>query len=117
MVNKNRQRVVKNSGFSTLRVIRILDQLKQYLGLPKMIRVDNGPEFISQKLDFWCKDNKIDLTFIQPGKPMQNGFVERFNGSFRKELFNAMFLRRFLRFEQKLQNGWMITTMKGRIKP
>ena len=54
-----------------------------------MIRVDNGPEFISHKLDQWCKEHKIDLLFIQPGKPMQNGFIERCNGSIRRELLNA----------------------------
>ena len=54
-----------------------------------MIRVDNGPEFISHKLDEWCRKNNIFLLYIQPGKPMQNGYVERCNGSVRKELLNA----------------------------
>ena len=54
-----------------------------------MIRVDNGSELISRKLNFLCKENKVELVFIQPGKPTQNGYVERFNGSIRKELFNA----------------------------
>ena len=62
-------------------MIRVLEALKEFRGLPKMIRVDNGPEFISHKLDVWCKENQINLVFIQPGKPMQNGFVERCNGS------------------------------------
>lgn len=53
-----------------------------------MIRVDNGPEFISHQLDGWCKKHKIMLVFIQP-KPMQNGYIERLNGSIRRELLNA----------------------------
>lgn len=58
-----------------------------------MIRVDNGPEFISDKLDQWCKSHKVQLTFIQPGKPMQNGYIERFNGNLRRELLNAYVFR------------------------
>jgi putative transposase len=78
-----------DSSLPTLRVIRVLEALKEFRGLPQMIRVDNGPEFISHKLDLWCKENKINLVFIQPGKPMQNGFIERCNGNIRKELLNA----------------------------
>lgn len=73
----------------TLRLIRVLEYLKEFRGLPQIIRVDNGPEFISHRLDMWCKEHKINLAFIQPGKPMQNGFVERCNGNIRKELLNA----------------------------
>lgn len=73
----------------TVRVIRVLEYLREFRGLPKMIRVDNGPEFISHKLDQWCKTNNITLVFIQPGKPMQNAYVERFNGNIRRELLNA----------------------------
>lgn len=73
----------------TLRLIRVLEYLKEFRGLPQIIRVDNGPEFISHRLAMWCKEHKISLAFIQPGKPMQNGFVERCNGNIRKELLNA----------------------------
>jgi putative transposase len=78
-----------DTSLPTLRVIRVLEALKETRGLPQMIRVDNGPEFISFKLDSWCKENKIDLVFIQPGKPSQNAFIERCNGNIRKELLNA----------------------------
>jgi putative transposase len=78
-----------DTSLPTERVIRVLEALKDLRGLPQMIRVDNGPEFISHKLDLWCKANQIKLVFIQPGKPMQNGFVERCNGNIRKELLNA----------------------------
>lgn len=72
-----------------MRVIRVLEYLKEFRGLPQMIRVDNGPEFISSQLDQWCREHQITLSYIQPGKPMQNGYVERCNGSIRKELLNA----------------------------
>jgi putative transposase len=72
-----------------LRVIRVLEYLREFKGLPHMIRVDNGPEFISHKLDEWCRRHKITLVFIQPGKPTQNAYIERLNGSIRRELLNA----------------------------
>lgn len=78
-----------DTGLPTLRVIRVLDRLKENRGLPGMIRVDNGPEFISHKLDMWCKQNKVTLAFIQPGKPTQNAYIERLNGTIRTELLNA----------------------------
>lgn len=81
--------VETDTSLPAMRVIRVLERLIEYRGLPEMIRVDNGPEFISERLDLWCKDKKIQLVFIQPGKPMQNGFVERFNGNLRRELLNA----------------------------
>ena len=82
-----------DTSLPALRVIRVLENLKLTRGLPVMIRVDNGPEFISDKFDLWCKDHKIQLVYIQPGKPTQNAFVERFNGSIRKELLNAYIFR------------------------
>ena len=82
-----------DTSIPALRVIRVLERLKETRGLPAMIRSDNGPEFISDKLDAWCKDHKIQLVFIQPGKPMQNGFIERLNGSIRSELLNAYVFR------------------------
>ena len=87
----NRQMLAMEADFSlpALRVIRVLEYLKEFRGLPKMIRVDNGPEFISHQLDEWCRKHNIFLLYIQPGKPMQNGYIERCNGSVRKELLNA----------------------------
>ncbi len=87
----NREVLHSESDLSlpTVRLIRVLEYLRQLRGLPQMIRVDNGSEFILHKLDSWCKEHKINLAFIQPVKPMQNGFVERCNGNIRKELLNA----------------------------
>ncbi len=87
------------------RVIRELEQLKQRRGLPKMLRADNGPEFISDKLDKWCKENKVQLIFIQPGKPTQNAYVERLNGSLRREILNA-YVFRTLNEVRELTTKW-----------
>ena len=81
--------VEADTSMPTLRVISILDQLKLTRGLQLMIRVDNGPEFISFKLDYCCRQNHITLAFIQPGKPTQNALIERCNSSIRKELLSA----------------------------
>lgn len=95
-----------DTSLPALRVIRILEQLKESRGLPQMMRVDNGPEFISFKLDHWCRENKVMLTFIQPGKPMQNGYVERCNGSIRSELLNAYVFKSLSEVRQKAYE-WM----------
>jgi len=58
-----------DTSIPALRVIRVLEKLKERIGLPERIRVDNGPEFISDKLDLYCRENNILLMFIQPGKP------------------------------------------------
>ncbi|CAM3553676.1 transposase (plasmid) [Xenorhabdus nematophila AN6/1] len=76
-------------------VIRVLERLKIERGLPQQIRVDNGPELIPAKLLNYCDSNNIELCHIQPGKPQQNGFIECFNGSFRRkflktELFESL---------------------------
>jgi putative transposase len=75
------------------RVIRLLDRLVEQQGKPERLRSDNGPEFISQALQDWCADKKIILHWIEPGKPTQNAYIERFNGTFRREVLNANVFR------------------------
>jgi putative transposase len=58
-------------------------------GRPEEIRVDHGPEFVSRAMGAWCEGQTILLRFIDPGKPMQNGHVESFNGRLRDECLNA----------------------------
>ena len=80
-----------DTSLPTLRVIRVLERLIAERGVPANIRCDNGPEFVSHKLEEWCshQSRKINLQFIQPGRPMQNAYIERKNGSMRRELLNA----------------------------
>lgn len=62
------------------RVVRVLDEIAQRRGLPEAIRVDNGPEFRGLVLDHWSYKHKVELAFIDPGKPVQNAYIESFNG-------------------------------------
>lgn len=78
-----------DTSLPALRLIRVLDGIAGGRGHPRMIRVDNGPEFVSSKLSLWCQQNNVEIAFIQPGKPTQNAYVERCNGSIRNELLNA----------------------------
>lgn len=71
------------------RVARTLDRASQVYGRPQVIVVDNGPEFTSRALDQWAYERGVSLHFIEPGKPVQNAFVESFNGKMRHECLNA----------------------------
>jgi putative transposase len=71
-----------------LRVTRVLDRLHGAIGLPQTIVVDNGPEFAGRTLDAWAYAHGVSLRFIRPGKPIENAYVESFNGKFRDECLN-----------------------------
>jgi len=71
-----------------IRVIALLDLIAQVRGYPEMIRVDNGPEFTSSTFKDWAKQHHILVHYIQPGKPAQNGFVERFNRTVREDVLD-----------------------------
>ena len=71
------------------RVVRVLENLLLWRSAPKQIRMDNGPELISQRLASWAKEKQIELLHIQPGKPAQNAYIERFNRTFREEVLDA----------------------------
>ena len=68
-----------------LRVVQVLERVAQERGFPETVQVDNGPEFISRVVDQWAYVNGVVLHFIDPGKPVQNAFIESFNGKFRDE--------------------------------
>jgi putative transposase len=70
------------------RVVRILEHLGATRGLPRAVVLDNGPEFTSQALDQWAHRRGVALQFIEPGKPVQNAYVESFNGRLRDECLN-----------------------------
>ena len=71
------------------RVVRVLNELVAVHGCPAALRTDNGPEFIAQPFIDWCADHRVAIHYIQPGKPDQNAYIERFNRSYRTEVLNA----------------------------
>jgi putative transposase len=70
------------------RVVRVLEQVATERGLPETILMDNGPELTGRALDQWAYEHGVKLRFIEPGKPVQNAFIESFNGRFRDECLN-----------------------------
>jgi putative transposase len=91
-----------DTSFASQRVTRILDGIIERRGCPKALRMDNGPEITSRHFLAWCLERKITTNHIQPGRPMQNGFVESFNGRFRDECLNANWFRDLFEARQKI---------------
>lgn len=87
----NRKTVAVEAEFTfpSMGVIQVLKRAFEEHGKPEKIRVDNGPEFTSLELSEWCRVQEIEPQYIQPGRPMQNGFIERFNRTFRQDILNA----------------------------
>jgi putative transposase len=90
------------------RVIRVLERLKAWRGLPQAIRCDNGPELTSQAFMEWCEHHGIEIRYIQPGKPNQNAFIERFNRTYREEVLNT-YLFENLEQVREITYRWLIT--------
>ena len=81
-------RIEVDTSLPGARVARVLEELRINRGLPEQIMTDNGPEFTGRAMDAWAYAREVKLHFIEPGKPMQNGYVESFNGKFRDECLN-----------------------------
>lgn len=78
-----------DSSIGGARVARVLDRIIEFRGKPEGITVDNGPEFAGRALDSWAYRNKVRLEFIRPGKPVENAYIESFNGRLRDECLNG----------------------------
>ncbi|MBW3517895.1 integrase core domain-containing protein [Flavobacterium sp. NKUCC04_CG] len=103
----NREAVAINvrHSYPACAVIETLENLKEEIGVPKFIRCDNGPEFISKTFMEWCGKNSIEIKYTQPGKPMQNGYIERFNRFFREDILGAFYFNDIYQL-QKLADKW-----------
>ena len=93
-----------DTSLGGLRVVRVLDMLKELRGLPEAIKLDNGPEFTSKALDEWAYKNGVKLDFIDPGKPTQNAFIESFNGKFRDECLNEHYFKNLEEARELIEN-------------
>ena len=86
-------------SFPAQRVLRHLEELAEERGRhPRRIRVDNGPEFLAKALQSYCAKYGIELTYIQPGKPTQNAYIERFNRHFREDVLDAYLFESYRQF-------------------
>lgn len=87
--NREALRIECGTSIPSTRVVRVMNQLVEVYGKPEAVRLDNGPELTADAFVDWAKEHKVTLMFIQPGKPNQNAFIERFNRSFREEVLDA----------------------------
>jgi putative transposase len=87
--NREALAVEVSTSIPSVRVVRVLDELVETHGRPEALRMDNGPELIAEVLMDWCRERGIDPRHIQPGKPDQNAFIERFNRSYRQDVLDA----------------------------
>ncbi|AMR32336.1 hypothetical protein A0256_13350 [Mucilaginibacter sp. PAMC 26640] len=87
----NREAITVEAAYTmpATRVTQILERTIHEQGKPSCIRVDNGPEFISKEFMDWCESKGITVQYTQPGKPMQNGYIERFKRTFRENILDA----------------------------
>jgi len=87
-------------------VVKLLEEIGRNRPLPQAITVNSGPEFISKKLDAWAYFYGVKLDFIRPGKPVENAFVESFNGRLRDECLNTNILNSLSDVQEKLES-WL----------
>jgi putative transposase len=111
----NREALAIEVGTSipSARVIRVLDDLIRLYGRPTRVRVDNGPELTAEVFVEWCVTQGIAISYIQPGKPDQNAFIERFNRTFREEVLDA-YLFDSLDQVRAIIEEWLATYNTGR---
>ena len=105
--NREALRIEIDTSLPSQRLVRVFEQLKVERGLPDVLRTDNGPEFLGQVFTDWCEENGIMIDYIEPGKPNQNAFIERFNRTYRNEVLDTWLFRN-LDEVRELTWAWML---------
>lgn len=77
-----------DTSITSERLVRVFEQIQRQRALPQVLRTDNGPEFLGKRFTEWAKQARMAIQYIQPGKPNQNAFIERFNRTYREEVLN-----------------------------
>jgi putative transposase len=104
--NREALTIAVDFSLTAERVVRELDRIAAERGYPLKLRLDNGPEFIALALAEWAEQHGVTLEFIKPGKPMQNGFIERFNRSYRQAVLD-MFVFQTLNEVREQTETWL----------
>lgn len=104
--NRSALGILVSFSLKSKRITRWLDQLALSRGYPNRIRVDNGPENISHHFQAWAKQHNIFIQYIQPGKPAQNAYIERFNRTYREAVLD-MYLFRNIQEVQNITDTWL----------
>ncbi len=86
--NREALHIEVDTSITSVRLVRVFEQLRQEHGLPQVLRTDNGPEFLGETFTAWAKDAGMAIQYIQPGKPNQNAYIERFNRTYREEVLD-----------------------------
>lgn len=102
-----------DTSLSGLRVTRVLDRIIAERGKPDGLRLDNGPEFTSRCFIAWAEQSGVPLIYIQPGKPVQNSYIESFNGRFRDECLNANWFENLADARRKIE-AWRLDYNQAR---
>lgn len=92
-----------DTSITSTRLVRIFEQIQQERPLPHVLRTDNGPEFLGEAFTQWAKANGMAIQYIQPGKPNQNAYIERFNRTYREEVLDQFL---FARLEDVREATW-----------
>jgi len=105
--NREALHIEVDTSITGRRLIHVFERLRQERGLPNTLRVDNGPEFLSGDFVAWAEQAGMTIQYIQPGKPNQNAYVERFNKTFRNEVLD-LYLFRNLGEVREATYWWMV---------